>query len=304
MKIYFLSSQACELTLNGVFFGITDSFERFAELSLLDRIFAKFTPVGALPVGFFLDDDLLSSPPEGVEIYILKDGVAVFVKDFPPSDCTLQPIAQARFGKNLVSVFRQGAVQLSLETEKGFFISTLPPSFTSCKLSYHADLFFIEGENCLAVYTKQGARVFLEQILSFSVRENELNATMPLSDSLGRVAECTYALSENECQRTSFTLKQSRSFQGDADPKKIREELLAYAFFESVLLGADYAQMLSEELAENADSIADFLGDFKAVTLTKDPYTVGLVREKAKRVFELAYYTVKIENGKIIDLIG
>ena len=304
MKIYFLSSKPCQLTLNGVFFGLTDRFERFAEVNLADNVFAKFTPQGALPLGVFLCEELLSSPPVGFEVYLLKDGFALFAKEFPPSDFTLTPIARERFGENLITVFRQGVFQLSIQTAEGFFISTLPPSFASCKLSFHADLFFIEGQNHLAVYTKRVSCVFLEQILAFEKQGNTLNATLPLSDSLGRVAECSYILSENGLERTNFTLKQSRAMDGASDPQKIKNELLPYAIFESVLLGADYAELLSDELKPSATQIAEFLGDFEGVTLTNDPKTCGLVRRKAARLFELSYFTVELENNKIIDVKG
>ncbi len=304
MKIYFLSSTPCELTLNGVFFGVTDRFERFAELSLSDGVFAKFTPQGALPLGVFLGEQLLSSPPLGVEIYLLKDGVAVYAKDFPPSDLTLRPIAQERFGNTLVTVFQQGVLQLSIQTDENFFVAPLPPSFATCKISTYANLIFLEGEKHLAVYTKEGECVFLEETLAFEVRENELNATLPLSDSLGRVADCAFTLSATGLTRTKFNLRQARTLDGDTDAKKIGAELLAYAFFESVLLGADYAQFLSDELSLKAEDIVSFLGNFTAVTLTRDPLCCGLVRKKAERLFELAYYSVEVENGKIIDIKG
>ena len=86
MKIYFLSSRPCALMLGGVYFGMTDSFERFAEIEPKDNVFAEFIPEGALPVGFFITEKLRFSPPQGCEIYILRDGVAVYARDFPPSD--------------------------------------------------------------------------------------------------------------------------------------------------------------------------------------------------------------------------
>ena len=304
MKIYFLSSMPCELTLNGVFFGITDNFERFAEINLSDRVFAKFTPEGKLPIGFFITEELLSAPPLGCEVYIIKEGVAVFARDFPPADFTLRPIAQERFGSCLVSVFQQGNVQLSLETEHGFFVSHLPPSFSVCTLSMHADLCFIEGQNFLAIYTKRGKCVFLEQILDFEVHKNELNATMPLSDALNRVAKCRYLLEENGCERTAFSIHQARAQDGDFSLEKIQNELLPFAFFESVLIGANYAEFLCDSLKEKADGIRAFLGDFVAVTLTKEPHTCGLVRHKAERLFEVAYFTVETNDGKITDITG
>lgn len=304
MKIYFLSSKPCMLSLNGVFFGVTDTFERFTEVNLSDRVFAKFTPEGALPIGFFITEDLLSTPPLGCEVYLLRDGIAIRARDFPPSDYTLRPIAQQRFGDTLVSIFQQGLVQCSFQSPEGFFNSTLPPAFSQCALSTQAGLFFLEGKNHLAVYTKTGDCVLMEEILSFSVEENELNATLPLSDSLGRVADCTWKLDENGCARTQCTLRQARSLNGETAPEKIAEELLPYAFFESVLLGVNPADFLSAELADKAERLVGFLGDFKGVCCTQDPKTYGLIREKAPRLFEVAYYTVTIENGKIADISG
>lgn len=294
MKMYFLSCMPCELTLNGVFFGIVDNFERFAEVNLSDKIFAKFTPQGALPVGLFLDDTLLTNPPPFCEIYLLKEGTAVYIKDFPPLDYTLTPLVQKRFDKNLVTVFRQGAVHLSLQTSEGFFLSTLPPSFAVCELSLHNGLFFIQAEKELAIYTKWGKRVFLEEFLTFSVTENKLNATLPLSDSLQRVAECTWELDENGLTQTQFTLRQSA--------ERAKSELLAYAFFESILIGAPYQDFLAEELQPEAEKLISFIGPFEGVTLTSDPYTCGLVTRKSEGVFELVYVTVTVDNCKISDI--
>ena len=302
MKIYFLSCQPCMLSLNGAFFGVTDSFERFAEINLSDRIFVKFTPEGAHPVGFFLTDETLNTPPNGCEVYLLKDGIAIRAYDFPPIDCTLQPIAQQRFGETVVSVFKQGRVQLTLQSPDGFFNATLPPSFAVCTLSKHGGLYFLEGTNQLAAYTGGGKCVFLEEISSFSVTETELNATLPLSNALGRVADCAWALSETGCRRTHFSLRQARTYQGETDAEKIRDELLPYTFFESVLLGENYAELLSDELRAKANGIVGFLGNFHSVTLTPDPFTCGLIREKATNLYEVNYFTVTVADGKIADI--
>ena len=304
MKIYFLSARTCALSLNGVYFGLTDRFERFAEIDLADNVFAEFLPEGALPIRFFINEHLPFTPPAGCEVYLLPDGLAVFARDFAETERALRVIAQERFESGLITVFSQGTLQVSLETHEGFFISSLPPSFSVCKLSLHAGLFFIEGKNCLAVYTAQGECVLIEEVLEFSVTDNTLNATLPLSDSLGRIAKCTWTLRENGCERTECTLVQTRTVSGENDPEKIAEELLPYAFFESLLLGVNCADLLSDELAGKTDVLASFLGDFKAVTLTEDPCVCGLVYQKAERLFEVRRFTVKTENGKIIDVIG
>ncbi len=290
------------LSLNGVFYGVTDSFERFAEINLSDRVFAKFSPEGGLPVGFFITEEILTAPPDGCEVYLLKDGLAVRACDFAPLDYTLRPIAQQRFDDTLVSVFQQGRIQCTLQSPDGFFTSTLPPAFAVCALSKHGDLFFVEGEKHLAVYTREGKCVLLEEILSFSATETELNATLPLSDALGRVADCSWNLEKTGCRRTKFTLRQARARDGENGEEKIRDELLPYAFFECVLLGAEYADLLSEDLRAKADGVRSFLGDFIGVALTATPNECGLIREKAPRLFEVSYFTVKTENGKIVDI--
>lgn len=304
MKIYFLSSQPCMLSLNATFYGTTDSFERFAEINLSDHIFVKFSPEGAHPIGFFLTEEILTTPPNGCEVYIIKDGLALRACDFAPLDCTLHPIAQQRFDETVVSVFQQGHIQVAIQSPEGFFTSTLPPSFSICTLSKHCDLYFVEGENCLAIFTSEGKCVFMEEITSFSITENTLNAYLPLSDALGRVADCTWNLDKTGCHRTRFTLRQTYAHDGDTDEIKIRDELLAYTFFERVLLGDNYRELLAEDLQPKAEQIVEFLGNYRAVTLTDSPYTCGLVQEKAPRLYEVNYFTVTIKEGKIADIIG
>ena len=154
MKIYFLSSRPCALTLNGVFFGITDRFERSTEVCPSDKIYAQFSPEGALPIGFFITETLFHTPPDGCEVYLLRDGIAVYAKDFPPVDFTLRPVAQTREGESLATVFWQGNLQLSVESPTEFFTATLPHDFASCKIIFHGEYILLEGKEMLAVYTR------------------------------------------------------------------------------------------------------------------------------------------------------
>ena len=297
MKIYFLSSTPCALSFNGAYFGITDRFERFAEVSLQDRLFVRFTPENALPIGFFLTENIRFTPPNGCDVYLLPDGIAIYAHDFPPVDFSIKVVSQERFNDVLVTVYKQGALQLSIESKQGFFTTTLPNCFSDCELSYHADLIFLKSKNHLGVYALNAKCVLFEEVLDVSVSETELNATLPLSDSLKRSAKCTWSLSPDGCSRTQFTI---------LDPSNCssQEELLPFDFFESVLIGANFKELLSDALQPNADKIRAFLGDFEAVTLTKDINTCGLVKKKAERLYEVQYYTVECKDGKITDIQG
>lgn len=296
MKIYFLSSRPCALTLNGAFFGVTDKFERYAEISLKDNIYAQFSPQGGLAIGCFLTDSLRFSPPENFEVYLLKDGLVLYARDFPPADFTLKPLAQAKENGVLATLFRQGRLQLSIEYAGELHTDTLPDTFESGALVFHSGLVFVECENCLAVYAKTGERLLMESVLSYTVEENVLRAVLPLSDAFGRTAECAWELTETACTQTEFTVRQSVNAPKD--------ELLAYAFFESVLIGANYAELLSDELRPDAEKIVGFLGDFVAVTLTADPKRCGLIKKRGDRLFEAKYFSVETADGKIIDVKG
>ena len=301
MKIYFLSSRPCALMLGGVFFGMTDGFERFAEIEPKDNVFAEFIPEGALPVGFFITEKLRFSPPDHCEVYILTDGIAVFAKSFPPSDFSLKLVAQQRFRENLVTVFRQGDLQISIETSKGFFVAPLSPCFEPCKIFWEHGLFFVEGQGALAVFNAAGECVLNEKISEYRIENDVLSAVLPLSDSRGRFAECAWALTDDACFQTSFKVRQTDTGK---DEETLRDELIPYAFFESVLIGADFSELLSDELKERAQHIKAFLGDFVSVVLTEQPNTCGLVRKKKERLFEVHYFTAEVKDGKIVDIRG
>lgn len=298
MKIYFLSSTPCALRLGGAYFGMVDTFERFADVSLKDNLFVEFCPENALPICFFLTDNIRFTPPTGCEVYLLRDGIVIYAKDFPPSDLTFRPIAQRREGNLLATVFAQGKIHLSLQTSDGVYTDLLPKEFASCELFFQQSLLFIKSPQTLAVYNLQGKRLLLENVLSYAVEEGFLTATLPLSDSKQRLADCRWALSPDGCRQTEFTLRQFTNHTA----QETAEELLPYAFFESVLIGENYADFLCEELQPKANELAAFLGDFVAVALTDDPLTCCLLRQKGERLFEGAYYTVTIENNKITDV--
>ena len=304
MKIYFLSSLPCSLSVNGCYFGICNDFERFADLSLKDENYILFQPQGANAIGFFLTENIRFTAPIGCEVYLLKNGIAIYAKDFPPIDFSLSVIAQLRHEKTLATLYKQGAIQVSIECEFGFFISTLPPSFSSATLSFHDELLFVEGNNELAIFSKKGQLLFLEKTLSYAVEKNQLSICLPLSNFLGRTANCRYDLSDDTLLQTSFSLTQTKTTSGENDQTKIREELLPYAFFESVRIGADYSQFLSETLRDKANDLPAFLGEFTSVTLTKDPAVCGLVRKRQDRLYQVDYFTIEMEEGKIMDVKG
>ncbi len=296
MKIYFLSSIPCALYIGGAYFGSVSSFERFAEISLTDNLPVQFVPENALPRSFFLGESIRFSPPEGCEVYLLEDGLALYAKDFKPIDFTLRPVAQAKEGNTLVTVFSQGGLQMSVEENKAVFTAPLPPCFDPCEISFHGGCILLSAQTDIAVVNKKGELLLKETVLTFSVENDTLTAVLPLSDRYKRTAKCAYALSETGVRQTEYCL-----LQGEGASK---ETLIPYAFFESVRIGAEYESFLSPALRENASSLKDFLGKFLYVLPTDDPLVCKLVYKKSPRLFEVKAFTATLEEGEITDIQG
>lgn len=326
MKIYFLSSKPCVLTVNGAFFGTVNGFERFAEINLKDNLFLSFTPENALPVGFFLTENIRFSPPKHVDVYLLPDALALYVRDFPSADFSLNLIAQERFDDVLASVFSQAGVHFGLQTQEGAFNAPLPPSFCQCTLSKIEDFILLRSPTQLAVFSLHGKQILLQDASEYFIDGDELTVQVPLFDSLGRSATRKWQLSENGATLLSYTLRQARtgaSVQADTNANTaastevvtdtqtgangqtdelLRNELLPFAFFESVLYGGDFQAFLDDELLETADKIKDFLGDFRSVVLTKNTNTCGLVYVKGEHLFEVKHASVELKDGKITEI--
>ncbi len=326
MKIYFLSSKPCILTVNGAFFGTVNGFERFAEVSLKDNLFLSFTPENALPVSFFLTENIRFSPPEHVDVYLLPDALALYVREFPSADFSLNLIAQERFDGVLTSVFSQAGVHFALQTQSGAFNAPLPPSFCQCTLSKAGDFILLRSPTQLAVFSMQGKQILLQDASEYFIDGDELTVQVPLFDSLHRSATRKWQLNENGATLLFYTLRQARidagitidtntdtgastevgtdtqtGANGQTD-ELLKNELLPFAFFESVLYGGDFQTFLDDELLETADKIKDFLGAFRAVVLTGDKNTCGLVYEKGERLFEVKHASVEIKDGKITEI--
>jgi hypothetical protein len=302
MKLYFLSSTPCALLINGAYFGITDLFERTADIDLRDNLYAEFLPENAQPIRFFITERLRETPPNGCEVYLLEDGIAIYARDFQPTDLTLRVIWQEKMEDCLITLFSQGRLYLSVQTEQNFFNAYLPPSFASARLEMHSGLIFLSAPDALAVFTKEGKRLLQEKLLSCSVEEGVLSARLPLCDRLGRFADCRWELSPTECRQTAFVIRQAKPADETDSEEKIDGGLLAYAFFESVLIGANFEDMLCDELLADKDKICAFLGNFESVILTENPLRCGLVRKKAEGLFSVDYFQISAKEGKIIEI--
>ena len=293
MKIYFLSQRPCALFINGESLGKTDEFLRYIHLSLKDGVSVLFQAENALPIHFFLTENIRFSPPEKVCVCLLKNALVLYAKEFIDADFTLIPIAQQRFHNALVSVFKQGSVQLTTQTNDGFFTATLPPSFCSCSIETTQDLLVLISPSQLAVFDYQCRLLLLEDIESYTLNNNELTLICPPSNCYLQRAEKRYLCSGDTC-----LLQESRLLEKQGTPPT------PYAFFESLLNGEIRDDLLSNELVDEKENLRRFLGDFVAILMTEDNYTCALIKRKAQRLYQADYFTVQTQEDKIVDITG
>ena len=296
MRVYFLSSIPAALYVGGVYFGRVSDFERFATLSLRDGMPVRVEAEGMRAVHFFLDEKLPFSPPQGVDVYRLDGGLALYVHGFCPTDTSLKLLTQKRENDLLATLTRQGEITLTVESPSGFFTATLPPSFEACELFFIGGCIIIKNAEELSVYSKTAELLLSERYLSFEHSDSELTITVPLSDRYKRVAECRYKIENGALLKTSYVLKQSE--------EALIDGLIAYAFFECARIGGELNDFLADGLSLDTASIRDFLGDFTHVIPTDEPTECLLVYKKAERLFDVRKYKVTLRENKIYDVSG
>ncbi len=289
MRVVFLADRTCALTVNGVYLGLVDGFERTCELNPDEGVFCELKANGCIALSFFFNQEFLLNPPPQVKLYYYAGGLAVFAGDFLLADSGLKVLWQLRFGGTLLTLCQQSKLQLNVENETGFHLVELPSSLAESEAYPIGDDFLIEGKAGFALVSHGGEISVLSEG-TVTEREPVLKAEVPFRDSMGHTALCTWENGRlTEC-RIRTTMEPT-------------EATFALALFESVLIGADYKPFLHETLLEKADALREFLGDFRSVALTDDPQKVGLVYARKERIFDVRYFRVQLTENKISNIV-
>lgn len=289
MRVYFLSEKTCGLSIGGVYLGLVDGFERSVELDPADGLLCELKPIGDfLPLCFRLDEDFLFAPPPSFNLYFTEEGVAVYAAQFLRADQSLKVLRQERLGGRLLTLTMQGKLQLTLDGAEGFRLVELPDALAAAEFSFRQDGYLLEAENAFALLSHSGEMLLFSEGKLLQ-RGEVLEAEVPFHDSLGHTAHCKW----REGKLTDCTIRCS----GQPTPATF-----ALALFESVLIGADILPFLSESLLPKAASLKQYLGDFRSVVLTDRPEKVGLVYERKKGVYDVRYFSVTVEEGKISNI--
>lgn len=289
MQAYFLAERSCGFRINGIHLGIVDGFERKIQLQPSDKVFCELLPTGGfLPVRFCFDEDFLLCPPPPIRLYYTENAVAVYACQFLRADQTMKVLWQKRLGNTLLTLVLQGKLQLSLQNGTGFYLLDLPDSLESCEASELEDRILLKTENAFAVVSQNG-ELLLHSEGKVLESADFLKAEIPFHDCMGHTALCEW----RHGKLTNCTIRSLR------EPT---EATFALALLESALIGADCAPFLSPALEKKANSLKEYLGDYRSVVLTSERNKIGLVYERKPRIFDVRYFLIETADGKISNL--
>lgn len=304
MRVYFLSYLPAALKLNGLYAGTVDGFEKYIELDPADKILAEMVPGDNLqPLNFFLDRKFFDKPPAFADVYLAGGDAYVYIREYSVKDVKINVIYQTRFSGNLVTVFTQGGVYLSVEGQE-YSLSPLPLCFSSVRAEEGTlagrPVLALYGGNMALIISERGKTVFLN-----AAEQIELGASLKVTVAF---EICTEAKAECEFSYDGekLTLISSRTIESRPPEKNV----LQFAFFESVLTCGNFENYLDKYLKEKADSLKSYLGNFVSVTVPPEKFysehgniaAAGLVYPKSENLYEIKYFAVEICGEKISNI--
>lgn len=304
MRIYFLSYKPAILKLNGLFVGGLDLFERHIEMDLADSVLAEIVPGENLqPVNFFINEKLLFDPPPYMDIYLMDGEALIYIREYGNKNVALSVINQTRFCGNLITVFAQGGVFISIEGEE-YSLIPLSPKFFGARFEEKTlaglPVLAVWGGNLLLVISDKGKRIFMNEVEKAEFGDR-LEVCAAFETCTAAKAHCAYGYDGEKLELVASKTVET------CPPEK---NVLHFAFFESVLTCGDYAAYLDNELKPKAGSLKSYLGEFVSVTVPTEKFyaehgnirAAGLVYPKAANLFEVRYFAVDLNGDKISNV--
>ena len=304
MRVYFLSYIPAVLKLNGMYIGAIDGFERRIELDPADRVFAEIVPDKNLHgLNFFLDEDFFKCPPKFCDVYLMQGDALIYIREYAEKDAKIEVKHQSRFCGNLVTVFAQAGLYLSIDGAE-YSLTPLPQSFKNFTVKTHTlagrEVLSISNGRHLIIISESGKIIFKNAAHEYEISDT-LKITAEFETCTAAQAHCEYGYDGESLSLISAVTEELRP------PEK---EILHFAFFESILSAADCEKYLSEELKPKAANLKGYLGQFVGVTVPPEKFylehgninAAGLVYPKSENLYEIKYFAVDLADGKIDNL--
>ena len=315
MRLHFSSEKECYLRLGGVLMGSCGKVEKFIDLAPESELLVEFLPVDGnlLPLTFVITAKFFENPPTCLKVYQYGIGADIVACQFQPRNADLQVIEQLRVQKLLATCIQQQTVQLLLESDNGSFHKFALPNATNYALEQielHKQALLLlkcteERHKKLFIFDQNG-KLLLEQLYTDYSLDESLKIVLQHNTLPRHCLQAEYTLEGERFIEKHRTLVADKNF----DIQKLHTKLLPFAFFQSVLVGADCTSYLNSTLQAQTELLKGYLGEFIDVQIPKDIFyhhygevnAVGLVYKQTETLHTVKFFTVDLENGKICNL--
>lgn len=307
MYFYFTGEYKAAIKINGTFYGLLNSALKtlridngcpFIEICPLEK--------GGQTINLILDDEFLSSPPDGVSVTDLKGGYLLkFYKTYCENEFKI--ISQQKYHDSIITLFKENGLKLSIETQNDFYAETFSFNCQSAEIAR----FEIDGTCFISIYLENNylyiycinqkiIKVFARQVSDFSIETNL--KTVELFKDIAKhkvVTEWTYDNYVLIAKNIATSCAENFSI------KNLHPKLVAYAFLEAFMLNAEWKDYLCQSILDNADKLKGFFGPYIGVipppTFRNENQVCLLYKEK-ENLYSVKYYTFEISENKILNI--
>jgi hypothetical protein len=281
MRVYFLSARPCALKINGEYLGETDGFERYVSLFPRERPFVEWLPQGGIPLSFFLTEDILSAPPQGIALYHARDFLVLYAMEAAPFD----PLSLSASTPS-VTVFSDGLPRAIYRNR----VITLGEKFSVCNISEYGNLLLLRGVGAICALFDGEILFNGEGEGNFSPEAKELKITFPLHDFCGTQATCVWQIEEG---KASLLKAEKRSGVWNVP--------ILCRFLQDLLWGRE-SDLLAPELARSLPQLREYIGNYAAVFPSRAENQAFIACPLRQNVFTLKSFSADLSAGKISNL--
>ena len=310
MYYYFSADFPVAMKLNGIYVGELQSTVKAMNIDAQNAPLIEICPLGinCATLNFILNDNLLSAPPDGLLVTDLKGGYLLkFTKR--QNNSQFKVLSQTKLPYAVITVFNDGALKLSIETENDIFAKTFEIytdsaeiiPFTLCGVRSVA-IKLCSNVDVLCVYSlnENITELFCRPVHDFTT-DGEFTTTERLCDMAKHQITCAWELDNGILKERKRTVTRSQKF----DLSRLSEKLIPYAFIEEFATGGEIDCYVTDSVKENANFLGGYLGDFIGVMpppIFRSPEEVGLIYKKKDNLFYTEYYTFEFEERKICNI--
>lgn len=308
MYFYFSSKDQVAVRLSGGYFCVLGGDAVRVNLENPKNTLVEILPLNGKHDGiyFLLDDNFLDSPINGVTVTDLKGAYAVSVSLSEKVD-EFKVLFQERFNFGLATVFLDGNLKISIDTERESFVESLPIVTSNIKI----ETLSLYGENFIAVILEKDGYYIsvyavtstLRRVFDGKFYDYRLSPDFTLIKKYSDIKKHKIELSF--IYDGEKFIEKNRRVSHEKEPKNLNQKIIPYAFLEDFLVGDSIDEYLSGNVLENKDKLKDYFGDFLGIAPPKDHRNineVGLVYKKKENVYYIDYFTFEFDRDKICNL--